>query len=198
MLSSVTINCQVNKDCHEFRFSIVRIVISVSNVTSLQDCLFNCQNGKSNCLNCENCRQLSKFVKIVGNCQNCQKLSRLLKMVKIVKNSQHCWKLSKLSKLSKIVKNCQNCQKLSKLSNIVKNVKTLTNCPNYQKLSKVVKIVKKNCQNVGQVMFPHHCDQMFERLQVSRVALCMSKSKGHSVSEWVTRSPIELFWTAKH
>ena len=27
------------KDCHEFRFSIVRIVISVSIVTSLQDCL---------------------------------------------------------------------------------------------------------------------------------------------------------------
>ena len=28
-----------NKNCHEFRVSIVRIVISVSNVTSLQDCL---------------------------------------------------------------------------------------------------------------------------------------------------------------
>ena len=59
MLSSVTINC------HEFRFSIVRIVISVSNVPSLQDCLFNCQNGNSNCLNYENCRQLSSIVKIV-------------------------------------------------------------------------------------------------------------------------------------
>ena len=33
MLSSVTINC--HKDCHEFRFSIVRIVVSVSNVISL-------------------------------------------------------------------------------------------------------------------------------------------------------------------
>ena len=34
-----------NKDCHEFRFSIVRIVISVSNVKSLHDCqiLQNCQ-----------------------------------------------------------------------------------------------------------------------------------------------------------
>ena len=59
-----------NKDCHEFRFSIVRIVISVSNVTSLQDCLFNCQNGKSNCLNCENCRQLSKIVKAVWTAKN--------------------------------------------------------------------------------------------------------------------------------
>merc|ERR1711989_268880 len=28
-----------SKDCHEFRFSIVRIVIIVSNVTSLKDCL---------------------------------------------------------------------------------------------------------------------------------------------------------------
>ena len=28
-----------NKSCHEFMVSIVRIVISVSNVTSLQDCL---------------------------------------------------------------------------------------------------------------------------------------------------------------
>ena len=28
-----------NKNCHEFKVSIVRIVISVSNVTSLQDCL---------------------------------------------------------------------------------------------------------------------------------------------------------------
>ena len=58
----------VKQDCHEFRFSIVRIVISVSNDTSLQDCLFNCQNGKSYCLNCENCRQLSKIVKIVNKC----------------------------------------------------------------------------------------------------------------------------------
>ena len=32
MLSSVTLNCQVTK------------IVSVSNVTSLHDCLFNCQN----------------------------------------------------------------------------------------------------------------------------------------------------------
>ena len=36
MLSSVTLNCQVTK------------IVSVSNVTSLRDCLFNCQNGKNN------------------------------------------------------------------------------------------------------------------------------------------------------
>ena len=34
-----------NKDCYEFRFSIVRIVISVSNVTSLLDCRFHCLCG---------------------------------------------------------------------------------------------------------------------------------------------------------
>ena len=39
MLSSVTLDLSGYKDCHEFRFSIVRIVISVSIVTSLQDCL---------------------------------------------------------------------------------------------------------------------------------------------------------------
>ena len=68
----------------------------------------------------------------------------------------------------------------------------------------MVKIVQKmsnNCQNVGQVMFPHHSDKMSQRSQVSRVALCMSKVKVLSVSQWVTqsvtRSPIELFWTAK-
>ena len=36
-------------------------------------------------------------------------------------------------------KNVKNCKKLSKLS-------------------------KKNCQNVGQVMFPHHSDQMSQEL----------------------------------
>ena len=46
-----------NKDCNEFRFSIVRILISVSVVTSLQDFFF-------------------KIVKFVNNCQNCQKNSQ--------------------------------------------------------------------------------------------------------------------------
>ena len=59
----------------------------------------------------------------------------------------------------------------------------------------------KNCQNLGQVIFPHHSDQMSQRSQVSWVALWMSISKvlwvSQSVSELVTRSPFELFWTAK-
>ena len=54
MLSSVTINC------HKFRFSIVRIVISVSNVTSLQ-----------------NCPQLSKVVKIANIVTKINKLASL-------------------------------------------------------------------------------------------------------------------------
>ena len=55
---------------------------------------------------------------------------------------------------------------------------------------------------IGLVRSPHHSDQMSQRSQVSRVALCMSKVKvpwvSEWVSEWVTRSPIELFWTAKN
>jgi len=43
ILGHPTVHCHSwlsgNKDCHEFRFSIVRIVINVSIVTSLQDCL---------------------------------------------------------------------------------------------------------------------------------------------------------------
>ena len=48
-------------------------------------------------------------------------------------------------------------------------------------------------------MSPHHTDQMYQWSQVSRIAPCMSKVKVPSVSqcsESVTRSPIELFWTA--
>ena len=38
------------KDCHDFRFSIVRIVVSVSNITNLWDCFYHCL---CNCLcNC--------------------------------------------------------------------------------------------------------------------------------------------------
>jgi len=54
----------------------------------------------------------------------------------------------------------------------------------------------------GHFMSLHHSNQMSQRSQVSWVALCISISKvpwvSDSVSEWVTRSPIELFWTAKN
>ena len=58
-----------------------------------------------------------------------------------------------------------------------------------------------NCLFVGQVMSPHHPDQMSQGWQVSGVTLLLCFSKGRSLSEWVsesvTRSPIELLWTAK-
>jgi len=48
----------------------------------------------------------------------------------------------------------------------------------------------------GQVMSPHHPDEMSQGSQVSRVTLLLCFLKGHllthSVSESVTRSPIEL------
>ena len=43
-----------------------------------------------------------------------------------------------------------------------------------------------HCLFFGQVMSPHHSDQMSQRSQVSRVALCMSKVKVLSASEWVS------------
>ena len=50
-------------------------------------------------------------------------------------------------------------------------------------------------------MSPHHSDQLSEMSKVNKIAFCMSISKVLSVSELVselvTRSPIELFWTAK-
>ena len=85
MLSSVTINCQVDNDSHEFRFSIVRIAISVSNVTSLQDCLFKCQNCKKKIVwivsvvkIVQNYKELSKIVEIIQNCWNCPKLLKIV------------------------------------------------------------------------------------------------------------------------
>ena len=53
----------------------------------------------------------------------------------------------------------------------------------------------KKLLNVSQAMCPpRHSDQMSQRSQVCRAALyVISKS---TLSESVTRSPIELFWTA--
>ena len=57
MLSTVTLDCQV---------TIVRILISVSNVTSLQDCQ-----------NCQNCQKLPNLSTIGQLIKLCQKLSKL-------------------------------------------------------------------------------------------------------------------------
>ena len=47
----------------------------------------------------------------------------------------------------------------------------------------------------GQIMPPHHSDQMSQRLQVSRAALCLSKSKSGSVSQWV--SDMVTYWAVR-
>ena len=50
-----------------------------------------------------------------------------------------------------------------------------------------------HCLFVGRVISPHHSDQMSQRSQVSRVTLLLCFQKvSQSVSESVTRSPIEL------
>ena len=46
----------------------------------------------------------------------------------------------------------------------------------------------KNIDFFGHVMSSHHSEQMSQRSQVSRIALCMSKVKVLSVSQWVSQS----------
>ena len=86
-------------------------------------------------------------------------------MVIIVKICQNC---PKMLRWSKIVGKCQNSQQKNsnyrKLSKVVKFVKIVENCQNFQPNV-------QNCKNVGQVMFPHHSDQMSQRSQISRVTL---------------------------
>ena len=70
-------------------------------------------------------------------------------------------------------------------------------------ISKKIQIFK-NCQNVGQVMSPHHYDQMSQG-QKSHGSLCsvvetlIVSGAGPTKrrTKQGTRSPIELFWTAK-
>ena len=47
-------------------------------------------------------------------------------------------------------------------------------------------------------MSSHHSDQISQRSQVSRVDLCVHHSPLTHSLRWVTRSPIELLWTAKN
>ena len=75
------------------------------------------------------------------------------KFSKIVKKYTNC---QKLWKVAKTFQKCQNCQKISKLLKLSKSVKVVKNC---QK--------KLHLQNVGQVMFHHHSDQISQGSQVS-------------------------------
>ena len=133
-------------------------------------------------LNCQKCNQCLKCH--VSGHKNFQKLWKLPKSLKPFRKSENIQNLLKIVK-----KNCQNCQKLLK---IVKN------CQNFSKFFKIFKIVK-NCQNVSQVMFPHHCDQMSQRSLVSRVALWCQKTKGGSVSQWVSESVSDkvTYWAVR-
>ena len=57
-MSGFVVVAKTSQDCNEFRFLIVRIVISVSNVTSPLDCFKNCQIKKK-------IKNMSKFGKRV-------------------------------------------------------------------------------------------------------------------------------------
>ena len=100
-----------------------------------------------------------------------------------------------LSKILKIFQKSENLPEIFQKSE---------NLPKIWKSSKNLKIFQKseNSQKILKFMSPHHSDQMSQRSQVSWVALCMSKVKVPSVSQFVsesvTRSPIELLWTAKN
>ena len=67
---------------------MVRIVISVSNVTSLQDCLFNCHN----CLSFQNCQKIVKIVK---------KLVRSCFLITVIKYLKGHWSLGSLFNVKK-------------------------------------------------------------------------------------------------
>ena len=121
----------------------------------------------------------------IYNCKNnYQKFKKLYQIIKIAKDCQSMSKFVKIIRIIEKYQNFQYCQKNEIIFNIVQN------CQN--KMSTIVIIVK---------MFVRLCLMitliMSQRSQVSRVAFCMSKVKVTSVSQWVTRSPIELFSTAK-
>ena len=88
-----------NYDYHEIRFAIVKILVSVSNVTILQDCLCNCQNS-----------QIVEKLKIVKN----------VKKLKIVKNCKKNWKY-KVGKVVKIFKISQKIFEICQNSPFCKN-----------------------------------------------------------------------------
>ena len=120
----------------------------------------------------------------------CPKLSKLSKIVKLSKLSEivrDCQNCQQLSTIVKIIQNCQNCPKLTKIIKIVQN------CPKLSKLSKLSKIVKI----VSNVLFQPMAGNKF--FQPMACLMFQNQKVTHSLSDWVTRSPIVigLFWTAK-
>ena len=129
--------------------------------------------------------------------------------------------MSKLPKLSNLSKNVINCKKLSELSTSL-NLSKLSKSFNIVKIVKIfenfqiVKIVK-NFQDCRIVKNFQDCQTKIVKMLVrsrflitlikclkghkSLGSLCNVKSKStvsQLVSQWMTRSPIELLWTAKN
>ena len=164
-----------------FLMSKIKRCWSVSQpVGEWQGHLLSCSRQLKHRKNCECCHHHSLFkghnviVHIVV--LNCQKCNQCLKChVSGHKNFQKFSKIvTNCQKLSKIVKNCQNCQKLSKLS----------------KLSKIVKIVKmlvRSCFLITVIKCLKGHWSLGLLFNVKK-----QKWLSESVSEWVTRSPIEL------
>ena len=97
-----------------------------------------------------------------------------------------------MSKLLKIVQIIKNCQKFSKLSKIVKIVKIVENCQKMSTIVKIVKMLVRLCFLITLIK----CLKGHKSLG----SLCNVKSKStlsEWVTRWVTRSPIELLWSAK-
>ena len=84
--------------------------------------------------------------------------------------------INKISKLSKKFKKNQNCQILS----IVKNV--------------IIKKNVKKCLYFGQVMFPHHSDQVSQRSQVPGSLLSWDEKKAEMLEKiFPTQDPDQFF-----
>ena len=111
--------------------------------------------------------------------QNCPD-SRYFKYSRIVKFGQHSFLLVRSCFLITLIK-CLKGQKSQRLKVFSKCIyHCLCHC-----------LCLCHCIFFGQVMSLHHSDQMSQRSQVSRVALCMSKVKvlsvSESVSQWVSQ-----------
>ena len=91
------------------------------------------------------------------------------------------------TKINMIIKNCQ---KLSKLSKIVKKkfkiVKKFQNCQICQKIVKIVKMLVRSCFLITVIKYLKGHWSLGSLFNVKK------QKVGHSVSESVTRSPIEL------
>ena len=108
--------------------------------------------------------------KIVKSCQ------KLMKIVKSVKNCQNCWKSSKLSEIVKII---ENCQKISKFSIFF--------------LKKRSKLSIRSCLLISLIECLKGHKSLGSLCSVVKTLIV----SGNRPSKGQTRSPIELFWTAK-